>query len=154
MPRASPSDLLVVVSGEPQACDEAIEAAGAALQSADSGAGRQEGAAFSMPRTSLALAVGEQPDANLALISVPGDYAAAEAMKALRLGLHVMLFSGQRQHRRGTGRQDVRPYTRPAGDGAGLWNRHRQRRAARLRERGAPRRHRSRRRVGHGAARR
>ena len=33
------------------------------------------------------------PAANLALISTPGDYAAAEAMKALRLGLNVMLFS-------------------------------------------------------------
>ena len=32
-------------------------------------------------------------DANLALISTPGEYAAAEAMKALRLGLNVMLFS-------------------------------------------------------------
>jgi len=30
---------------------------------------------------------------NLALISVPGRYAAAEALKALRLGLHVFLFS-------------------------------------------------------------
>lgn len=33
------------------------------------------------------------PDANLALISLPGEYAAAEARKALRLGLHVMIFS-------------------------------------------------------------
>jgi succinyl-CoA synthetase alpha subunit len=32
-------------------------------------------------------------EANMALISTPGDYAAAEAMKALRLGLNVMLFS-------------------------------------------------------------
>src|SRR5207253_1932086 len=39
------------------------------------------------------MALGEAPKANLALISVPGDYAAAEAMKALRLGLNVMLFS-------------------------------------------------------------
>ena len=31
--------------------------------------------------------------ANLALISVPGMYAGAEALKALRAGLHVMLFS-------------------------------------------------------------
>ncbi|MBN1314612.1 MAG: acyl-CoA synthetase FdrA, partial [Anaerolineales bacterium] len=31
--------------------------------------------------------------ANLVLISVPGDYAAAEAHRALDLGLHVMLFS-------------------------------------------------------------
>lgn len=33
------------------------------------------------------------PDANLALVSVPGRYAADQAMKALRSGLHVMLFS-------------------------------------------------------------
>ena len=35
----------------------------------------------------------EETSGNLALISVPGEYAAAEALKALRLGLHVMLFS-------------------------------------------------------------
>ncbi len=33
------------------------------------------------------------PDANVALISVAGKYAAAEAMKALEKGLHVMIFS-------------------------------------------------------------
>jgi len=33
------------------------------------------------------------PDANLSLISIPGKYAAVEAMKALKKGLHVMLFS-------------------------------------------------------------
>ena len=33
------------------------------------------------------------PDANLALISVAGKYAALEAMKALEQGLHVMMFS-------------------------------------------------------------
>jgi FdrA protein len=33
------------------------------------------------------------PGANLALISVPGDFAIAEARKALALGLHVMIFS-------------------------------------------------------------
>jgi FdrA protein len=30
---------------------------------------------------------------NLTLISVPGEYAAAEAMKALKAGMHVHLFS-------------------------------------------------------------
>ena len=45
-----------------------------------------------LPR-SLQMALAQAPDANLALISVPGEYAAAEAMKALRLGLNVMLFS-------------------------------------------------------------
>ncbi len=33
------------------------------------------------------------PDANLALSSVPGDFAAAEARKALERGLHAMIFS-------------------------------------------------------------
>ncbi len=42
---------------------------------------------------SLRAAVKARPDANLALISVAGDFAAAEARKALRRGLHVMMFS-------------------------------------------------------------
>jgi FdrA protein len=46
-----------------------------------------------MPPRSLEMALQEAATANLALISTPGDYAAAEAMKALRLGLNVMLFS-------------------------------------------------------------
>lgn len=45
-----------------------------------------------LPRT-VASATRRLTGANLALISVPGAYAAAEALKALRLGLHVMLFS-------------------------------------------------------------
>ena len=44
------------------------------------------------PRT-LRGAIQQMPDANLALISVPGDFAAAEARKALRRGLNVMIFS-------------------------------------------------------------
>ena len=44
------------------------------------------------PRT-LRSAQDNLPAANLALISVPGDFAAAEARKALFAGLNVMLFS-------------------------------------------------------------
>ncbi|NQV98506.1 MAG: acyl-CoA synthetase FdrA [Rhodospirillales bacterium] len=44
------------------------------------------------PKTMRA-AVKAHPEANLALISVAGDFAAAEARKALRKGLHVMMFS-------------------------------------------------------------
>ncbi len=44
------------------------------------------------PRT-LETAAKSLPGANLALISVPGEYAEAEAARALRLGLHVLLFS-------------------------------------------------------------
>ena len=41
----------------------------------------------------LAAAVRAAGDANLAIISLPGRYAAREARKALQSGLHVMLFS-------------------------------------------------------------
>jgi FdrA protein len=44
------------------------------------------------PKT-LASAAEALGDANLALISVPGEFAADEARKALKAGLHVMLFS-------------------------------------------------------------
>ena len=44
------------------------------------------------PRT-LRSALQLNPKANIALISVPGDFASAEARKALRAGLHVMIFS-------------------------------------------------------------
>lgn len=42
---------------------------------------------------SLAGAQSALPGANLALISVPGEFAAAEARRALARGLHVMMFS-------------------------------------------------------------
>jgi len=44
------------------------------------------------PKT-LRHAVKTMPDANLALISVPGAYAISEARKAIRHGLHAMIFS-------------------------------------------------------------
>ena len=50
-----------------------------------------EGAAWH-PRT-LRAALRQEPDANLALVSVPGDFAIAEARKAIRRGLHAMIFS-------------------------------------------------------------
>ena len=37
--------------------------------------------------------LGQRPDANLAVISVPGEYATREARKALEAGLNVFLFS-------------------------------------------------------------
>ncbi len=89
---ASPSDLLVVVRGDAAACDDAIAAAETLLLS-EGKVSAGDGAAFSLPLTSVALGVETNAAADLALISVPGDYAAAEAMKALALGLHVMLFS-------------------------------------------------------------
>ena len=87
----APSDLLVVVRGEPPACEEAIAAAAKMLQS--SGAGGGDAGAFRLPLSSIALGLERAEDADIALVSVPGDYAAAEARKALAQGLNVMLFS-------------------------------------------------------------
>jgi succinyl-CoA synthetase alpha subunit len=87
-----PNDLLVAVRGKSSAHLEAALAT--ALASLNNESAPNAGAApvEAAPR-SLQMALGRVPGANLALISVPGDYAAAEAMKALRLGLNVMLFS-------------------------------------------------------------
>jgi succinyl-CoA synthetase alpha subunit len=88
----APSDLLVVVRGEPSACEEAIAAADAMLKSTNAGGGG-DAAAFRLPLSSIAIGLQRAEAADIALISVPGDYAAAEALKALAQGLHVMVFS-------------------------------------------------------------
>lgn len=41
----------------------------------------------------LGQAITNTPDANVCLISIPGEYARAEAERALNAGMHVMLFS-------------------------------------------------------------
>ncbi len=86
-----PNDLVVAVAGTEEACEEAIALADKLLSAAPGGGDDETAAAA--PTTSIQMAVGKDPALNLALISVPGDYAAAEAMKALRLGLDVMIFS-------------------------------------------------------------
>ena len=43
--------------------------------------------------STLELALKGFPEANLAMISVPGEYAAAEAKKAIKNGLHTFIFS-------------------------------------------------------------
>ncbi len=89
---ASPNDLLIAVRGKSAAALEAAisAAVGALNKTPDRPAGGGTGVE---PPRSLQNGLAHVPEANLALISVPGEYAAAEAMKALRLGLHVMLFS-------------------------------------------------------------
>jgi FdrA protein len=89
---ASPSDLLVVVEGEIEAVRQAAldETERMLSTAAEPSGGR--GPQVIAPRT-IPMGLAEQPGANLVLISTPGEYAAAEAFKALRLGLNVMLFS-------------------------------------------------------------
>src|SRR5215475_6437748 len=87
-----PNDLVVAVSGTDEACNEALHLADELL-SAKANAGSGEESAAQSPVTSIQMAAARDPAHNFALISVPGDYAAAEAMKALRLGMYVMMFS-------------------------------------------------------------
>ena len=86
-----PNDLVVAVSGTEEACAEALQKADELL-SAKAG-GDEEATGAQQPVTSIQMAAARDPAHNFVLISVPGDYAAAEAMKALRLGMDVMLFS-------------------------------------------------------------
>jgi FdrA protein len=88
---AGANDLILAVCAEaPASADAALAAAHALL--ARQATPSEEGARAPRPR-SLRTALSAQPDANLALISVPGDYAAGEARKALGRGLDVMIFS-------------------------------------------------------------
>jgi FdrA protein len=88
---AGPSDLVVAVAGEDDAaCAAALAVAGELLAERPAEDGQ---AAAEQPPPSIRLAATRDPSVNLALISVPGDYAAAEALKAIGLGMSVMIFS-------------------------------------------------------------
>ena len=89
---ARPGDLMIVVEAE---TPEALEAASIECIRLLEGRRSSAGSARSetlLPR-SIAMARESVPEAALVQISAPGLYAAAEAMKALRQGLHVFLFS-------------------------------------------------------------
>ena len=91
---AGPNDLLIVVEGEDvDVLAGALDEAETLLEGGDAPAPSVEGAAPPPRPRSLAEARDALPRATLALISCPGAYAAAEAMKALRLGLDAMIFS-------------------------------------------------------------
>jgi FdrA protein len=88
---AAAADLVIaVIAADAEAADAAHGAAQAALAAPRATTGSRGDCR--RPRT-LASALAMLPGANVALISVPGMYAGAEAWKALNAGLHVMLFS-------------------------------------------------------------
>jgi len=96
---ASPADVLVVVTAaEAAAAQVALDAAeDALLRPVDAGRDGGEAGAGAGPVHSLRQALTEAwpagPPPSVALVSVPGPFAAAEARKALDAGLHVMIFS-------------------------------------------------------------
>jgi len=88
---ATPNDLVIAVDCDSDESAEAARAAAKKALSRKAPAATADGA--HVAPTSLAAALRAQADANLAVISLPGAYAAREARKALESGLHVMLFS-------------------------------------------------------------
>lgn len=86
---ATANDLIIAVRARDERCGaEALEHAEVLLSQSE--APRTSAA---MAARSLAGALELLPQANLALVSVPGEFAAHEARRALSRGLHVLLFS-------------------------------------------------------------
>jgi succinyl-CoA synthetase alpha subunit len=86
---ATPNDLIIALEAESErAMDDATAAVKQMLQKKSSTA---EGETYRPASLDAALKV--VPEANMVLISLPGEFAAREARKALREGRHVMLFS-------------------------------------------------------------
>ena len=83
MDGAGPDDLVIVVKGD--RADEGLRAAAAVLDARPAGGGADP--VDIAPRNLAKLT------ADVALISVPGEYAALESHKALSAGMDVMLFS-------------------------------------------------------------
>jgi succinyl-CoA synthetase alpha subunit len=83
--------MVVALAANDEAAAEAAFERAATLMRGAAAEAAGEGQRF-VP-TTISEAVAELPEANLALISTPGTYAAAEALKALKRGLHVFLFS-------------------------------------------------------------
>ncbi len=87
---AEGGDLVIGIRAKDQkSADHALGESRALL---DQPTAKDGDAAVWRPRT-LRAAVKLAPESNLALISVPGDFAVAEARKAIRRGLHTMIFS-------------------------------------------------------------
>lgn len=95
---ASANDLVIAVRAESgeraRQAAAAAEQALASLAPAEAAPGTGPGQTAGPPEPrSLEEAAAALPGANVALISVPGPYAAIEAHKALSAGLHTLLFS-------------------------------------------------------------
>lgn len=91
---ASPNDLLigVRVTGE-EILEQVLQRIEELLGSQRRGTAGEGGEVREERPRSIAAACQLKPGYNLALISVPGIYAAREAREALRQGMHVFLFS-------------------------------------------------------------
>ena len=88
---ATASDIVIAIEGWSDLLDGAVARAEELLFEAKEKIDSNGSEAVAVRSISAGMAA--DPGANLALISTPGDYAAAEARKAVALGLDVMIFS-------------------------------------------------------------
>jgi FdrA protein len=86
----SPDDMIVAIRAQDA---DVVRAALDALESALQATPQEPGGALEAPIPRIVSHAASHSGANLALISVPGDYAYVEAADALQAGLHVMIFS-------------------------------------------------------------
>ena len=85
----TPNDLIICVRGNDEAgADKGMAEVQNLLSSK-----KKTGETQELAPTSFAAANNRMPDSNIVQISIPGEYAAREANKALDAGKHVMLFS-------------------------------------------------------------
>lgn len=92
---ANASDLVLAVhaAGEDEASDALTAGADSIFSAVRKAAGGKTGDRQEEPPRTIKAAKEQSPEANVAIISVPGSYAALEAHHALTAGLHVLLFS-------------------------------------------------------------
>jgi FdrA protein len=88
--RAGPADLVIAAAADSEILAEVALGRAEALLAARPA---EDGAPSSEPPRSIIGAARRLPGANIALVSVPGPHAAAEAHQAISAGLHVFLFS-------------------------------------------------------------
>lgn len=91
-PEARPNDMLLVIRGKEQALDEALAFVEQTLIEKTSPVEAGSAGQIAPKNISMALA-NDIKDASMVLISTPGAFAGAEAMKALGRDLNVMIFS-------------------------------------------------------------
>jgi len=84
---AGANDLVIVIDAKSE------EAAGQALSKVDGLLAVKEAEKGEVVYKTLSSALSALPDANLVVVSTPGEFAAREAMRALNAGKHVMIFS-------------------------------------------------------------
>lgn len=91
---AGPSDIMVVVQAKTQAaCDAAVAESLSDLAGKSSASQDSTDANLAVPARTVGMGLTQLESANIVQISVPGMYAAAEALKAVKSGLNVFMFS-------------------------------------------------------------